>query len=260
MAKLIIKDYGHFSFGCYSERGILSYCIFRYLPYDNNLQKFLRSFEFPDGVQNPFVNDKVDHATFFSELDFGSEGFGSPDGALLIKFNNNNKCMIFIESKINETYVKSCQNKNRYNSTIRGQLELRWRVISLYKLHFEEAIQLHRGIQYLREIESYRTFYQNQNQAQGNDTFYQSSKRQDLNKISSWRRLRLIGGVGEIFNDYIGECNMEDIYFLTISKDKINPFNDMPEDLRPRLIDKHWDNVKRNFCWVCSEKIEQLQE
>lgn len=84
MAKLIIRENpgNNYNFGCYSERGIISYLIFRYLTSNDRLLNFLQELSFPGEEQNPFLNINIKAATLFSELNFGK--FGSPDGAIFI--------------------------------------------------------------------------------------------------------------------------------------------------------------------------------
>ena len=67
-------------FGCYSERGLMSYFMFVELP--KRMGDFLKALEFPKNVLNPFKDIVPTNAIIFSELDFGKQGFGCPDGAI----------------------------------------------------------------------------------------------------------------------------------------------------------------------------------
>lgn len=248
MAELKSKEGGKFQ--CYSERGMLSYYFFRYLPNEKNLIKFLKNLEFPSGARNPFEGVlAVTPSVFFSELGLGQEGFGNPDGAIYFKANRK-PYMIFVEGKFNETYQKSCEGKS-YNSTIKGQLELRWRAVSLFKMDKVKGIITpgKNGVEYLRETEEYREFYK------GNDIFYNKKRK----GIGAFRRLRLIGGVKEFF-DFVGKCDLENIYFLTISDNESNPFDNILKELEPRIFkdgkDK-WQAWKQQFCWLSSKEVEE---
>ena len=133
MAELLLKPATSTTkFGCYSERGLMSYFMFVVLP--TQLGDFLADLQFPEGVTNPFASTKGTHpqAIIFSELDFGKEGFGCPDGAIFIEYPK--PMMVFIECKANESYTKSCGGtKRKYNSKIQGQLELRWPMTHLHR-------------------------------------------------------------------------------------------------------------------------------
>src|SRR5262245_32438519 len=102
MAKLIKKHKGDITFACYSERGIVAHLMFRVLP--EKLCEFLKTMCFPQGVAHPFadaVAGDITDITIFSELDFGTEGFGKPDGGLWFRFKRT-PYMIFLEGKANE--------------------------------------------------------------------------------------------------------------------------------------------------------------
>ena len=245
MAKLIKKVTQRGQFELYSERGILSYFLFNYLPDGENLIKFVNSLSFPLNCINPFANQKIHNPVFFGELVLGPQGFGSPDGSIFFKCNNQN-IMIFIEAKFNETYLESCKKK-KYNSTIKGQLELRWRAVSLYK---NKSIKKDKKGTYLIETDAYRTTYA------AKDTFYKNRLRISGSNLGSYRRLILDEGVKRLFEDYIEKCNLDDIYFLCITSDKENPFNNNYVDY-PKLHNLTWDQSAKQFCWKSASEIEE---
>jgi len=241
MAKLIKKETSMATFECYSERGILSYFMFRFLPHSQNIYWFLSRLHFPKETPVVLPTSGVENLTIFSELSFGQEGFGLPDGA--IYFEHEGKAsMIFLEGKTNETYAKSCKGKS-FNSTIKGQLELRWRMVSLYKSHYSEAVSFKKGIDYLQEIGSYVDHYSHR------DPYYGKPRRDP-------RRVRLIEGVKKVFN-YIDKCPMNRILFLIISRDKEHPFNCIPEDLLPDCFDEKPEVAKHSFCWMDARDLEE---
>ena len=149
---------------------------------------------FPKGVNSPFSELKGEHpkATILSELSFGNEGFGSPDGAVYVECDD--PTMLFIEVKSNESYAKSCRG-NSYNSTIRGQLELKWRMTQLHhsKCHH------HNGNRYIKESSEFKAVYGER------DDFYRATQRQDEKWLGSWRRLRIAKGV-ENFLNLLARC------------------------------------------------------
>lgn len=246
MAYLKNKPSKDYEFECYSERGILSYFLFRHLPFEENLSIFLNSLSFPKNCDNPFTDQKISKPVFFSELQLGSKGFGSPDGAIFFESSNKN-ILIFIEGKFNETYLKSC--KNNYNSSIQGQLELRWRAVSLYK---NGSIKEENGIRRLIETKEYKDFYK------GKDEFYKSEK-VSANDFHGFRRLRLLDGVKRLFDEYILKCDLNNIYFLCITTDKENPFDSVSEDLKPKIFN-HGDSFAGHFCWKSASEIEDFGE
>ena len=253
MAELYRKETEACAFECYSERGILSYFMFRYLPSGNNLAGFLRELSFPADCPNPFsdIDDsEVTTPVIFSELEFGKkDGFGCPDGAVWFE-RAGRPVMIFLEGKIGESFGQSCR-KASYNSTIQGQLELRWRVVSLFKAG---SIRQHEGAEYVCETEGYRDKYK------GKDPFYDPTERDDGEVLSNNRRLKLTDGVRKVF-EYVAKCGMEDIYFLAVTSEpeqngkKGNPFDTTPEEYLPRFPDRRWQDVKKQFCWIDAAKI-----
>lgn len=295
MARLIEKHSGAITFACYSERGIIAHLMFRVIPV--KLHDVLNTIKFPQGVTPPFNEVKPDELreiTVFSELDFGTEGFGKPDGAVSFILNDT-RYMIFLEGKANEKYADSCkENRSRkrkrrkkkltpleelvqalegtpveepaapegttsttgYNSTLRGQLELRYRAIRLFKQYNGESVkerkqkgQMH---DCLRETKRVKEFYKDK------DGFYAHPARTDEKDLGSWRRLWLKEGVKQVFA-FVANTPDENIFFLSFTTDPKNPL-DVPETNpdAPRLFDDpHWQFSKRRFPWISSEDVEK---
>lgn len=119
--------------GCYSERGIMSYYFFNFLP-NEGIEHFINLIttgnyenETPQEWKDINIQEADIEAIIYSELDLGKGGFGSPDGAVYFKIGEE-AYFIFIEAKFNESYKQSCKKKN-YNSTLKGQLELKNRFV-----------------------------------------------------------------------------------------------------------------------------------
>lgn len=313
MAQLIMKRAGDVAFGCYSERGIISHLVYRVLP--QKLDEFLRLLSFPGASANPFADATaadLSEITLFSELDFGTEGFGKPDGAVRFRFRNA-AYFIFIEGKVNETYAASCKVRSRrqkkrepldgvteapipttapvapeltapasgsgsrttqgYNSTIRGQLELRYRMVRLYRAYpaalaplplgdepepedelesdsaEDELLLVGESPDCLHEIDNVKTFYRDK------DGFYAHPNRADPKKLRSWRRVWIKDGVAEVFKHIEGTPE-DNIYLLTFTDEATNPFDTVAADLRPRLFDSNWTDCKHRFPWISSSTIE----
>jgi|GEM_PF-1708975 len=296
-------------FGCYSERGLMSYFMFIDLP--KYLPEFLQALKFPKGVGSPFEkikNEDITNAIIFSELDLGKTvGFGCPDGAIYFEYKKGDETistMILIEVKANETYEESCKLKETkkkkddpneeensqeyedgYNSTIKGQLELRWRMkeLLLNKCFCNAKLKpWSKGIKYLREIESMRDFYTSKNNQphdeknnQPHDEFYTEKKKETKNPLASWRRLIINDGKESGVKKFIDElqgCENE-VYFLVISKETENPFDKVSDLPCPRCFTiknddseknsttkqtdaNYWEKAKRQFCWLPITWIE----
>lgn len=231
-------------FGCYSERGLMSYFMFVQLP--NNLKEFLKSLQFPKDVPHPFaiMNEPITKSIIFSELSFGNEGFGSPDGAIYVEWPT--PTMIFIEIKANETYEQSFKNES-YNSTLKGQLELKWRLVSSY--FSDREFILDRSV-YLHEDKELKEFYTLDDARC--DEFYRSDIRKDEKLVSSWRRLQKTEGVKE-FLDTLGRTR-ERVFYLSITTDQTNPF-DGKDTKMPRCYGKNWSEAKQQFCWLSIKEL-----
>jgi len=248
MANLYRRVIGDTTLRCYSERGPLSYFMFHVLPH--SMGDFARSIEFSKDSPNRLRDiQQFDGLTLFSELGFGNEGFGNPDGAIWFR-HAGRPVLIMIEVKLNQTWKQSCGPVTSYNSTIRGQLELKWRLMSLYKSrNFTDVL----GVRYVFE----------------NDKLIESFKERDgkyagISDISRLglegrRRLRLVGGVGEFFSEYAAHTEFEDIYYLALTNDQTNPLDHQP-GLRPRCFNDDGREVAAGidqFCWASKDVLEQ---
>jgi hypothetical protein len=246
MAKLYRKVIDSTTLRCYSERGLMSYFMFHVLP--QRMREFLQGIEFAANSPNRVREIRqFDGLTLFSELGFGNEGFGNPDGAIWFR-NGERPVLIMVEVKLNQTWKQSCRATATYNSTIRGQLELKWRLMNLYKSgNFTEIL----GVRYVVE----------------NDTLIRSYKAldgkysgvSDLSRLGleGRRRLRLVGGVGEFFEEYVRPCPFENIFYLSLTKDKENPLNTV--SMQPTCVDVHGENVGtaiHQFCWLNTKQLE----
>jgi hypothetical protein len=233
-------------FGCYGERGLVSYFMFVVLP--TQIGDFLAELRFPAGVANPFIDLRGTNpkATIFSELDLGKKhGFGCPDGAIYLECPE--PTMIFIEVKMSKSYAESNRIKpqlNRndgYNSTLKGQFELKWRLTELNRRrsHVDSSTETE-----LRETDSMYHQYKD------SDWFY---KRRAASGITSHRRhLNIDSGVKK-FLDRLRDTG-DRVYFLAITSEQGQNSNSSPftSDARgmPRTCDTEWDVAKAQFCWL----------
>jgi hypothetical protein len=154
--------------------------------------------------------------------------------------------MIFYEAKLDEKYQESCRGRS-YNSTIQGQLELKWRLLTLYL----QKIQTDPKVECVEESAEYATFYSE------NDRFYHPSAEDEDPSVDK-RHLKLTEGVKEIFQEYVAKCSIENVYFLMSTKDDTNPLTnpDIPQEMKPRCCGKDWNETKRQFCWISNSVLE----
>lgn len=235
MTKLIQKPLKDCLAECYSERGILSYFFFRYLPKKKNFKRFINSV-FPAEFRSWYVQEYV----IFSELVLGPEGFGSPDGAFYFKANSE-RFFVFFEGKFNSTYRESLRGS--YNSSGKGQIELKFRMV-------QSAFDTQGNFipaETISENAELREHFQN------SDVFYVGRK-------DGFRKLHLRDGVGRVFSDYISKCQKDNIFVLIATNDSENPFDSIEEVERPSLPGTSWVDIRRKILWIPAKEIEDATE
>ena len=273
MAKLIIvnnPENEDCRIGCYSERGCFSYLFFRYLPQKENFRKFLHSIKFPNS------NNELKNYTLFSELDLGK--FGSPDGGFLFVIGEQGY-FVFVEGKLNESYNESCKSSN-YGSSIRGQIELKYRMIyaELQRQKIDQNSELIIESQVIADLYKNRDDFYSKEAIEKRSKTAESrrlklEKKQNINdterkrKLSNindpnknYRRLKLIDGVEALFNELSFEKLK--IYYLIITNDDINPLGKTENnDYLPSMYNE--DGVSQtheNLLWINAKHIEGLIE
>lgn len=245
MGRMYEKGDDSVAFRCYGERGIVSYFMLKVLPKDPC--KFLR--EIVDGSGSaPFGDiriEQVSKLTIFTEMSLGTRwGFGNPDGGLFFLVDRKPH-FVFYEAKLNESYCESCKGA-AYNSSIQGQLELKWRMVSSF------ATQVDAQSDGVQESEELARFYSDK------DRFYWPLDNGLVN-IRAFRCLRMGRGLKTLFRDYLCQCGTDQILFLISTNDTKSPFLDasIERALLPRTYGKAWDDTKHRFCWVSNSVIEQ---
>lgn len=248
MAEMLFKKINdNCELGCYSERGLMAYFMFVQLP--TQLPEFLKSLRFVEGVPNPFANqsESISKSIIFSELDLGKRhGFGCPDGAIYLELPW--PVMIFVEVKINKSYANSnlfVRHEGRndgYNSTLKGQLELKWRLTELNRSRTTEKISINVE---LRETDDMFRQYKE------DDWFYR--RRANNGNLTDRRHLRIDNGV-RTFLDLLRDCG-DQVYFLAVTKEDADqdgsntPFTSDSGGM-PRTLGTSWNVVKAKFCWL----------
>jgi hypothetical protein len=186
-------------------------------------------------------------------LSFGSrDGFGSPDGAIFF-CHEEKPVLILIEVKLNESYEQSCNPAASYNSTIRGQLELKWRLMRLFTSNNIEEDRY--GVRSIVENSTMIDCYKDR------DRKYANVINTATPALDRRRRLRLVEGEGVavFFNKYASRCDFRDVFYLAITRDAENPLERL-SCLRPRCYKENGEEDEdgiQQFCWMNKQILEE---
>jgi hypothetical protein len=206
---------------CYSERGLMSFFMVNKIPLTNGMC-LINSIK---KNNNQIAWNNIEDIGAFSEFDLGNRGFGKPDGGLLFRINDT-FYFIFIEAKLNESYQKSIKNK-QYNSSIVGQIELKYRFIFALKTSVSED--------FIQESQEFKDHYTN-----------------DVYAHNLPRHLYIKDGVEEIIK-IINKCEIGNIYYLIITNENINPLINCTHQL-PDFYKN--EQLAKNLLWI--PKIDLL--
>ena len=208
---------------CYSERGAMSYYMFQELCLgkENILIKSINQ-----SNNQLFDIHKIKKFTIFSELDLGNKGFGKPDGAVFFIYKGEKK-FIFIEAKINKSYKKSNNKSISYNSTLNGQIELKYR--------FSFALKNNKPMDRVIESKEFRKEY-------------------DKDRYKKQRQVIIKDGVQKVIK-YIDQCTLNNIYYLIITQDEINPIHNREQDI-PKFYKN--EELQKNILWINQKEIVQF--
>ena len=207
----------------YSERGLLSYFFFRILP--NNYTMFLENSINTHGAA--LVNElDITNPVFFTEFELGNNGFGSPDGAIAVGAPGN-RSINLIEAKahnavsawtdpniiaarienieaLTDAAIKELCRDNKFNSSLNGQIELRWR--------FVNAVRSNRHLGYISE----RFAELNQQLMRCDRLYWLTRLNPNNDNINEWRRL----SPDNADNAFLIEAaNASQFFFVAITDD-----------------------------------------
>ena len=163
MAKLYVKKIGNNDLLCYSERGALSYIMTNWIFQNGNINRFLNLIKYNSFNSNGYESEKSVPQSFkkfysATEVVFGNkDGFGSPDGLLRLEMQDGSNVVFFIEMKIDESYVISCDKKT--NSSINRQFELKMRLVNKVLMGTKEVVKS--GDKSLRILEAVKELLEN---------------------------------------------------------------------------------------------------
>lgn len=192
----------------YSERGLMSYLFLECLK--NDLSPIL---DHAVAINGTRLRDAVGPEAgrrrhrVFSEFDLGKRyGFGCPDGGILIGVAENNPCFVFVEGKAvpfdteyrapqTWAYIQTRLQEhdarkvirpiiNGFNSSVNGQLELRWRFVNAFRACGGNGVISEKRV--VRVSEEHLA----------NDVFYLKAGFAPMNTLdSNWRSVDLRGSL-----------------------------------------------------------------
>lgn len=254
----------HNTIWVYSERGVLGYAFLHALPAD------------PSPVLDRAVNGagdtlravlgEVNGHLCVGEFDLGSQwGFGCPDGGLFFTRPSDDPAFVFVEAKtvlwsisakeperytaeeladIDERELDRLCKSSSFNSSINGQLELRWRFANA----FQDAMER-------REPTVSEQITPPPNDIKASDRFYWRRRlASDADVIRDWRHVHMTGGLEPL------RARLEQVgsrfYLLAVTPDRDRPCSD-----EVRLFDRSGaplpDRDNRLF-WMPFERLEEL--
>ncbi len=258
----------------YSERGLLAYLFHAVLEGDVSL--VLDHATNQNGRTLRDALRAVAPHRVLTEFNLGSDGFGSPDGAILTGLGQPEAAFVFVEGKpvtFWETFQKpespdaiqakfaEADGEKRvrrlirgYNSKLNGQLELRWRFVNALRASagHDEASEQHVTLP---------------PEVMVNDVFYLRHRFQpDPTRREQWRR---VGLMGELVGLRGSLDSAREFYLLAITADSTFPHREMSQvrlfnrtgqplaDARDRLFWMSLDRVKERLeccgsdgCWM----------
>lgn len=142
--KFLFKENGGNIF-YYSERGVMDYFYKTIADSAKGIRELKKYLKVNEAEQSKL--DAVKKLEIIGEIELGKNGFGSPDGIIFgLDDEDEIKLMMFIEAKVvsYDKSVKTCFKTDKdhpeqilviqkgYNSTIKGQLELKYRFLRAF--------------------------------------------------------------------------------------------------------------------------------
>jgi len=260
----------------YSERGLMSF-LFCHLLADR-LDFVLDNAKDEDGITLRDEIGVVSSHTTLTEYELGPQGFGTPDGSF-ITAGPERRCFVFVEAK-QRSFIdafktpnpktaegltptidinKLC-NENKFNSSINGQLELRWRFVNALRASVDTDTRLvsERHVRMMRpDLMGGQT-----TDLMAGDRFYWRLFLRPRSEIDGhWRRVDMTGDLAclyarleEVYHDE-RRTNRDGFYLLSITFDNRSP--DFEHKLR--LYDRNGNRLdtRRRVFWLDRRRIEE---
>jgi hypothetical protein len=196
-------------------------------------------------IQEPLKlkKEEIEKVDVIIEPDFGNAGWGHPDVVISMKVKGqNDRKIFFIEAK-RDKFEKECKNKekrgeNGFNSSLNGQIELRY--------CFTRAL-----------IEW------NNPEQQIEDPDWILETEYDKDRNSKKRLLKKGPVLDEVIKEYHLKTIFENYYYIALTQDTTNPLNNLSNDIQPELFDTigHdcWNAlIQKQIGWFNFGKIEKL--
>jgi hypothetical protein len=253
----------------YSERGLMSY-LFCHLLADH-LDFVLDNAKDVNGTTLRQEIGEVRSHTTLTEYELGPQGFGTPDGSVIAS-SLDRRCFIFVEAK-QKPFLESCKrpdpktaeglseptididklcNQNKFNSSINGQLELRWRFVNALRASVEvgEKLVSERQVRVLPP-----------DLVAGDRFYWRLCLRPDRNIREHWRRVDMADDLACLYDRLKEVCEDEQrhgrtgFYLLSVTFDESAP--DLEAGLR--LYDRDGNRLvtERRVFWLNPRKIEE---
>jgi|GEM_PF-5980126 len=256
------KDHGNHLW-LYSERGWMSFLFWHVMA--NELDFVLDNATNQDGEHLRAVIGAFESHTTLTEHELGPQGFGTPDGAFMTAAPGR-QCFVIVEAKqgsfadsyrppdprtteelsVPDLDMDKLCDGNKFNSSINGQLELRWRFVNALRASASKREQ----------VVSERHVPVLPPELMAGDRFYwRLALRPDRNVMGHWRRVDMRGDLHCLY-ERLERVEVEGFYLLSIT------FDDRPPDFRRhvRLYDDagiRLDAGKRVF-WLARSLIEDM--
>lgn len=230
MAKLYNKKIGNNELLCYSERGALSYIMTNWIFRDENINQFLDLIKFNNFNENGFESERKVQLSSFkkfysaTEVVFGNKKGFGSPDGLLRLEMQDGSNIVFFIEMKIDKSYKKSCDKEP-NSSINNQFELKMKFVNKILRGEKKVVK------------------------------------------SGDKTLNILNAVKELVEKHIkvvGNRNHKNIYFLSITFDKSNPFSLIkgPKDMKKYLpcytghgysgLWKVWQN---NMCWISSSKL-----
>lgn len=202
-----------------------------------------------------------------TEFCLGSEGFGSPDGAMHLGIGTESESFVLIEAKATKFWkafkepvawstiqnalgntdgVKHAKKLVKgFHSTLNGQMELRWRFLNALGRLSPSGTVSERHVTLPRDVLA-------------NDVFYiRYAGTPDPNNDAHWRRVHLREELEPLRRSL---SEVRQFFLLAITTDRNFPQQEMS---KLRLFDASGqavENVERYVFWISLKRVEELLE
>jgi hypothetical protein len=183
--------------------------------------------------------EKVD---IIVEPDFGKKGFGSPDAVISMNVQGaNDRKIFFIEAK-RDTFRNASEDKAKrsekgFNSSLNGQLELKYRFTRALKNWNAPATAIEEDPGWILKTE------------------YDKDQ----------KTLQNPHVLTDVISKYGLKTTIENYYYIVLTTDTTNPLEKLDQNIQPEFFDNTgndcWNDLRqKQFGWFNFDKIKKLIE